>query len=249
MHIYTAIKRAFFTSILVATSSFTWATPIIFNFTGTISEYILSNGQMTKSPAVIPKWFGKGVSGSVIMDLDAVVPSPNHSEQTYYDSSYNNNFSQWMTFIINNPDGTSYTIPPAIDPLPDAGLGSAVASLIYRDAYDDARLFLGRNHSNSLKGPAQSISLRLWGWGEDADKVLDTIDFNNVVIKPEFASQENYGEIFYIKDNGKKMAYYFTIDSLSRVTSEVPEPGSWCLIALGFAGLILKRSGKNRRHT
>ena len=38
------------------------------------------------------------------------------------------------------------------------------------------------------------------------------------------------------------MSYYFTIDSLTRVTSEVPEPGSWYLIVLGIAVLTLKRS-------
>ena len=70
---------------------------------------------------------------------------------------------------------------------------------------------------------------------------LDSIDFNTVTFHPEFANQENYGYIYYVKENGKKMSYYFSIDSITRVTSQVPEPGTLVLFMLGLGGLGLSQ--------
>ena len=85
------------------------------------------------------------------------------------------------------------------------------------------------------------MSLRLGSFGESAHKLLNSVDFATVDFHPEFATNENYGLVTYVKDNGKKMDYAFRIDSLTRAKSEVPEPGPLGLFLLGFACLMLKR--------
>ncbi len=242
---YLLMKHALIISILFSISSLSSATPITFNFTGTVSDYILSNGQLSKTSSTIPKWNGKSVSGSVIMDLDSVTPKHQHSEQTYYETaSYNNNFEQWMSFIINNPDGTSYTVPASVDPLPRVDVNSSIASLLYRPAFDHSFFIVGRNFTNLTpkNPPRQMMSLRLGSFGESAHKLLNSVDFKTVDFHPEFATNENYGLVTYVKDNGKKMNYAFRIDSLTRVKSDVPEPGTLGLVLLGFAGLMLNRA-------
>ena len=69
---HSVIKRTLI-AIIFAIPTLAFATPITFNFTGTVSDYILSNGQLQKTSSAIPKWNGKSVSGSVTMDLDNAV--------------------------------------------------------------------------------------------------------------------------------------------------------------------------------
>jgi hypothetical protein len=235
--------KVFLMPLFTIIPSLAWATPIVFNFTGTISDQHLSNGSMQKSYSIIPKWLGKQVSGSISLDLDAVVPTWGYESQTIYESFYepNNNFAQWMTVTINNPDGTSYSIAPALDPLPEVDANYAATYLSYRADYDDAQFVAYRNYSNVRKTPTQNIVFYISARGEDAHKLLNTTDFNTVNINTDFANWENYGSIYYVKENGKKMAYIFSVDSLTRVSSEVPEPGSFVLLVLGLFTITTAR--------
>jgi|GEM_PF-3651060 len=136
---HSAIKRTLIITLIFAAPASASATPIAFNFTGTFSDYILSQGKLQKTYSAIPKWNGKSVSSSLVMEVDEVT-------------------------------------------------------------------------------------------------------------HPEFAKNENYGVVAYIKANGGKMDYAFRGDSLIRV-SEVSEPNSLWLVALGFAGLLINRArrAKSRR--
>ena len=245
---HSVIKRTLIT-VIFAIPTLAVATPITFNFTGTVSDYILSNGQLQKSSSAIPKWNGKSVSGSVTMDLDNAVPKHKHSEQTYYETAtYNTNEKQWLSFIINNPDGTSYDIPAAINPLPSVDVNGSVASLLYRPDYDHSFFYVGRTFSNLApkNPPRQNMSLRLGSFGESSHQLLDSVDFDTVEFHPKLATNENYGLVTYVKDNGKKMDYAFRIDSLTRAVSQVPEPDSLWLVALGFAGLLVNRARRSK---
>lgn len=242
------IKRIFLIPIFTIIPSLAWATPIIFNFTGTISDQHLSGGSMQKSYSIIPKWLGKQVSGSISLDLDAVVPTWANESQTIYQSHHepNNNYAQWMTVTINNPDGTSYSIAPLLDPLPEVNANYASTYLTYRADYDDAQFVAGRTYSNSIK-THQNIVFYITARGDDAHKLLNTTDFNNVNINTNFANWDNYGAIHYVKENGKKMAYLFSVDSFTRVTSEVPEPGSFFLLIIGLGAITTARMMRHKK--
>lgn len=223
----------------------TFATPIVFNFTGTVTDEILSYGQLSKTWKSIPKWNGKTVTGSVILDLDGLVPEDTSANQTYYNTgSYGTNESQWLSFIINNPDGTSYTLPNRTEVLPLPKVNASSAYLIYDPVYNGSSLYVGRTYVGQFPKdqPRQTMFLRLGSNGDDAANLFNTTDFNTVEFDPTFATLENYGGIEYLKDNRKTMAYSFKINSLTRAESEVPEPGILSLILIGFAGLMLNRA-------
>lgn len=158
---------------------------------------------------------------------------------------YEADLAEWMTVTINNPDGTSYTIAPPIDPLPEVDVSSASTYLTYNTAHhDQTAFFAGRNYANLKKPPRQEFYMWLSAEYEDASKLLNTTDFNTVSINTDFANWTHYGVVYYIKENGKKMNYEFTFDSFTRAITQVPEPGSLLLIILGLGGLFLTRSIK-----
>lgn len=243
---YAPIKKIFFATIVSIISSSALSMPITFNFTGTISDEVLSNGSIRKSTSIIPKWIGKQVSGSITMDLDSVIPEWSNATQTYYRSHQENgDLGEWMTVTINNPDGTSYTIAPPIDPLPAVDVSSASTYLTYNTTHhDQIAFFAGRNYANLKKPPRQEFYMWLSAEYENASKLLNTTDFDTVNINTDFANWTNYGVVYYIKENGKKMNYEFTFDSFTRAITHVPEPGSLFLVILGLGGLFLTRSIK-----
>lgn len=239
------IKYFLVICILYGLSPSAFATPIVFNFTGTISDEILSYGQLSKTWKSIPKWNGKTVTGSVTLDLDGLLPEDTSADQTYYTTNSNGtNEAQWLSFIINNPDGTSYTLPDRTDVLPLPKVNGSTAYLIYDPVYNSSSLYIGRVYVGQYpkNQPRQDMFLRLGNNGDDAANLFNTTDFNTVEFDPTFATLENYGGIQYLKDNGKMMAYSFKINSLTRVKSQVPEPSILSLILIGFAGLLLNRT-------
>jgi len=248
MRIQAIIKQIFIAGITAIIPLSTLATPITFNFTGTINGEVLSYGNIRKSNAIIPKWIGKQVSGSITMDLDSLLPEWANSSQTYYTSHQENgDLGEWMTVTIKNPDGTSYAIAPPIDPLPEVDVSSASTYLTYNKTHhDQIAFFAGRNYANLRTPPRQEFYMWLSAEYEDANKMLNTTDFNTVNINTDFANWTNYGVVYYIKENGKKMNYEFSFDSFTRVSTEVPEPGSLFLFVMGLGGLAFTRSIKLR---
>lgn len=236
------IKRILSVLLLTTISSIAAATPIVFNFTGTVTDQILDGGGTLDTRASIPKWNGKSISGSFTMNLDKVTPIIQNHEQTYYlTEASNDNSRQWLEFVINNPDGTSYSIPTSTDPLPVVDSNYSAATLLSNENF--SIFYIAREfHNTSFKNPPlQEIMLRLASFGEGSNQLYDSLDFSTVEFRPELATFQNYGLVNYLKDNGKKMEYYFTIDTLTSVKSNVPEPGVLSLALLGLAGLMLRR--------
>lgn len=237
-----AVKRVLSILILTTISSVTAATPIIFNFTGTVTDQILDGGGMLDTWASISKWNGKSISGSFTMNLDDVTPvAQNHEQIFYLTEASNDNSRQWLEFVINNPDGTSYSIPTSTDPLPVVDSNYSAANLVSNENF--SILYIAREFQNkSFKNPPlQEIMLRLATFGEGSDQLYSSLDFNTVEFHPELATYQNYGLVNYLKDNGKKMEYFFTIDTLTRIEHNVPESGILGLMLLGLASLVLGR--------
>lgn len=242
MHYSIAVKRVLSVLILTTISSVAAATPIVFNFTGTVTDQILDGGSTLETWASIPKWNGKSISGSFTMNLDKVTPIIQNHEQTYYlTEGSNDNSRQWLEFVINNPDGTSYSIPTSTDPLPVVDSNYSAATLLSNENF--STFYIAREfHNTSFKNPPlQEIMLRLASFGEGSNQLYSSLDFSTVEFRPELATFQNYGLVNYLKDNGKKMQYFFEIDTLTSVKHNVPEPGVLGLLLLGLASLILGR--------
>lgn len=237
-----AVKHFLSGLILITISSVVAATPIVFNFTGTVTDQVLDGGGMSKKWASISKWNGKSISGSFTMSLENVTPIIQNNEQTYYlTEASNDNSRQWLEFVINNPDGTSYSIPTSTDPLPVVDLNYSAATLLSNE--NSSIFYIAREFQNkSFKNPPlQEIMLRLGSFWEGSSQLYSSLDFSTVEFRPELATHQNYGLVNYLKDNGKKMEYFFTIDTLTRVEHNVPEPGILGLILLGLVSLTLGR--------
>lgn len=231
-------RSGIFFTVLSMLPSVATALPITFDFTGTISNSVLSNGSYIKIDQST-QWLGKTVNGSFTLDIDNVETNPQQSSyQKYYDSSYGSNSTDWLSVAIVNPDGRSYSYPPEDQPL-SVDVDSAVASLIYRDsAFPDVRFYVGRTFSNLNTTPKFEISLRLTAWGPKSLQMLNGLDFDTLNVNPTYADRENYGIAEYDDGAGENFNYYFTIDSISRrdVNAHVNEPSLLLLavFALGF---------------
>lgn len=234
MQIFLYIKRTIFFIFLFSASSLAFAVPITFEFTGTVSNQILSNGRLIKANSKVPQWHGKGVSGQMMIDIEGLATNPNQvSYQSYYQSGYEGNGTDWLSFSLTNPDGSTHQIPGGYDPFPEVDVNGSVAYLTNPPAINDMQFYAGRTYSNLRLYPHQNISLRLSG----RSQLISGQDFHTVEINPQFAYRENYGLVDYAHENGTRFEYYFTIDSIKRV----PEPSSWVLMLCGLSGLLWAR--------
>lgn len=216
------------------------AIPIKFEFTGTITDKVLISGQVTDIYFNARRWKGKTVTGHMMIDVEGLATNPNQSpEQVYYSSWYGDNPSDWLSFSITNPDGSTYYFPESYDPLSEVDVdGSDVYLINSFSSYGNATaLYAGRTYLNAKSLPRQYLSLRLQGSGMNAAKAITSMDFDTVEFNPEFANWENYGIVDYSHPSGKNTNYYFTINSLTRV----PEPSSWLLILGGLIALLARR--------
>lgn len=247
MKIYPVSRCGILFAIFSILPSIAAATPIMFDFTGTISNTILSGGNHINIDQ--PKqWLGKSVNGSFVLDIDGLETNPHQDRnQIYLDSSYGNNPADWLSVVLANPDGKVYSFPLE-DPSASADVDSSVVSIIYRKGvFPDARFYMGRMFSNLNAAPRINISLRLTAWGTDSLKMLNGLDFNTLEIKPEYSDWENYGLVEYNDGAGNKFDYYFTIDSIERreVNAHVDEPSSMTLFVLAVAMCVWVRRRKH----
>lgn len=245
MKIYPVSGYRIITAIFSILPSIAVATPITFDFTGTISNTILSYGNHI-TIAQPKQWLGKSVNGNFVLDIDGLETNPKQDRnQIYLDSSYGNNPADWLSVVLTNPDGKIYSFPLE-DPSAPVGLDGAVASIFYRkDVFPDARFYIGRMFSNLNSTPRINISLRLAAREMDSLKMLNGLDVNNLDIKPEYSNWENYGLVEYNDGKGKKFDYHFTIDSITRREVNVDEPSPIILSVLALGMLVLVRRKKH----
>ena len=242
MHYSTLKKQVLLALVFTFIASATSATPIVFNFTGTIGNQMLDGGEPLKAWAQIPAWNGKTVSGTISMDLEGLQPAvQNDKEVGYSDSAEHDASEQWLNVFINNPDGTSFNFPTFAN-FPAADFNFSTASMLETGSYSFFSLTRGFTNYHSKKLPYQQIQFRLGTFGDTPYQIYDSLDFNTVNFNPLAANYTNSAYVGYRMDNGDKIEYFFRIDSLTRAESEVPEPGSLMLLLIGLTSLLLGRA-------
>ena len=232
---------------LFAISFSSWALPLTFEFTGTISDTVLISASYQTIFTRQPEWNGQKVSGTLVMDLPEAAASPyNGPGYTQYGKSENTyDYANWMAFTIENPDGTVLDVSDSIPiyPAPEAEGDDAYTNLAHESyLYGDSSFYAQRTYNHFVPYPRNSASISLRAIGEEASLLTSSADYANVIIKPEYANYENYGFVYQLNDQGIGYEYLFRIDSLTRVESEVPEPESLILLLVGFIGLLLGRA-------
>lgn len=228
------------TLFITSIASLTNATPIVFNFTGTVSDKYLDE-HMQDAPLSIPEWKGKNISGSFTLDVNAVTPTILRDDFSQYITFDRTGITtQWMKFTVTNPDGSTLTFPTG-EPKKD-GEGSYSASVqLTGDPLDPLEVFQYFNIIKSNDYDEDRIELSLGSIGQDLNLIFSSTDLNIVEFYPEYTNEINKGIVKFKNEIGEKMEYYFLISSLTRIKSEVPESGSLILMLLGFFGLILNR--------
>lgn len=248
--IFTKISHRLAALTLFSTlSTFTahsWAIPLTFEFTGTISNTVLISRIQQTLFTSHPQWNGLQVTGTVTMDLPELAASPyNGLGYSQYGTSQDAYpYADWMSFTVTNPDGTILDISDSIPiiPAPDLEGDSAYTHLAHQSyMYGDSGFYAQRIYNNFVPYPRNSAALSLRADGDNAQWLTSSANYNNVIIKPEFANMDNYGWIYQLDDMGVGHEYYFRIDSVKRKPTEVPEPSVLLLFISGLLLIQLKR--------
>ena len=218
------------------------ATPIIFNFTGTLGNQMLDGGALLKTWAEVPEWNGRTVSGTINMNVEGIKPAVQNHEQIFYETSTSQDASeQWLNVSLNNPDGTSFNFP-TFENFPEADFNySGTTMLQTSSGFSIFTLQRGFTNLDPDNQPHQQIIFRLNSFGDEPYQLFNSLDYNTVNFNPASANFTNSAYVSYLTANENKIEYFFRIDSLTRVESEVPEPGSLVLLLLGLISILLGR--------
>lgn len=238
MSFFKKVNRPFILFFALTISIPGWAMPIMFEFTGTVSDSVLISRRYQTIYTNVPEWSGLQVTGSVVMELPELAASPNNSpSHSIYGQREEFPYADWMTFRLTHPDGSLFEVPgstPAT-PVPEGIGNDAYTQLSHLSYINGASSFYAtRSYNNSLTYPQKSISISLTAVGGNANWLTNNADFYNVEVNPEFANFENYGSVSDYSGLGVGHKYTFTIDSLKRVNARVPEPSLWLLALTGL---------------
>ncbi|MEN0037937.1 MAG: hypothetical protein AAGC78_12765 [Cellvibrio sp.] len=236
-------------ALISALTTFTapsWAIPLTFDFTGTISNTVLISKIQQTLATSHPQWNGLQVTGTVTMDLDESSASPynglGYSQYSTQEDIYP--YADWMSFSVTNPDGSILDISDSIPitPEPDLEGNNAYTHLAHQSyLYGDSGFYAQRIYNNFVPYPRNSAALSLRAVDDNARWLTSSANYNDVIIKPEFANHDNYGWIYQLNDLGIGHEYYFRIDSLKRRPAEVPEPSIWLLFISSLLLIQMKR--------
>lgn len=233
------IRHVLLTLTFATISLLTNASPLVFNFTGTVSDQYLDE-LMHDTPLSIPEWNGKNISGSFTMDLDATEPAAQFDYFTWY-STYDpaGVATRWLKFTVTHPDGST-SLFPAEDPTGPAYTNFST-TVINGDPDNISSFFDVVRLIAYTEGNDYGVEMSLGAHGENSSLIYSSYDFNTIEFHPEFANEVNRALVKYDNELGEKIEYNFLITSITRVKSEVPESGNLALMLLGIAGLILNR--------
>ncbi len=149
-----------------------------------------------------------------------------------------------MSFSVANPDGSILDISDSIPiiPAPEDIGDDAVTYLLHQaTAYGYSGFYAQRTYNNSVPYPRNHATLSLSAEGDNALWLTSSANYNDVIIKPEFANIENYGLVYQLNELGFGHEYYFRIDSLKRKPTDVPEPSIWLAFIFGLLFIQMKR--------
>jgi len=241
------------TSILLLTvNAPAWATPITFEFTGTVTNTVIDTifGDNGIKETRYPEWNGQQVTGILTLDLEGQWEYFSEDDPyTIYKSFGSVADSNWMQLTLRNPDGTyfdssraTYGKPTPFNPYPN----SAYAQIVHLSDVNPepplSNLVVSRGYYDSASPLAYNyIELTLIGNGSNAHLLTSSKDFDDVIINPEFANLQNYGSVNQSNRTLTSPGYHFTIDSFNRVRTEVPEPSAPLLLFSGLLIVLLKR--------
>jgi len=248
MSFFQKINRPFILFFALTISIPGWAMPIMFEFTGTVSDSVLISRRYQTIYTTVPEWNGLQVTGRVVMELPELGASPdNRPSHSIYGQRYPEfPYSDWMTFMVTNPDGSLVEVPgstPAT-PVPEAEGNDAYTQLSHLSYINGLSSFYAtRSYTNSLTYPQKTASISLSAEGDNANWLTSSADFYNVEVNPEFANVDNYGHIYNYSNLGVGHEYTFKIDSLKRVDAKVPEPSLWLLALTGLLLIGWRRAG------
>lgn len=236
-------------TLISTLSTFTapsWAIPLIFEFTGTISDTVLISGIEQTLFTSHPQWNGQQVTGTLSMDLPALAASPYNGPGYSQYSKTNDVYphADWMSFGVTNPDGSILDISDSIPiiPAPTSEGDDAYTHLAHQSyMHGDSGFYAQRTYNNFEPYPRNHASLSLRADGDNALWLTSSADYNDVIIKPEFANIENYGSVYQLNELGIGHEYYFRIDSLIRKPADVPEPSILLIFISSFLIIQWKR--------
>jgi|GEM_PF-1583534 len=247
---FCALATSLFTLTL---NSFVWATPIVFEFTGTITDTVIDKtfGNETKLMSRT-EWIGQQISGTISLDLDDQWKYFGDDDPYTIFKSYDTRATgaEWMQVKLRNPDGTYFdsslatdgrSIP--FDPYPN----SAYAQIVHLmdDAYYGVPLsnvdFSRWYHNDNSPLMYNHFELGLIGNGDNASSLVSSKNFDDIIVKPDFANLQNYGLVRQSHRTLADPSYYFLIDSFSRIETEVPEPPAPLLLFSALLVLMVKR--------
>jgi hypothetical protein len=235
-------------TFLLATSTSTSALPLIFQFTGKISDTVLISGIDQTLYTTHPEWNGKVVTGQLIFSDLSEFATDGYNGPFYSRYSKSNDFypyANWMSFIINNPDGTVLDISDSVPvvPVPLSEGDDAYTEISDTNHWEgDTTFYAQRSYSNSSTYPQKHASLYLRAINENAQWLTENANYNEVIVRPEFANFFNYGAVYYYTDIGVGHEYYFKIESIERLQATVTEPSTFLIFVASLLLITLKNS-------
>lgn len=224
----------------------TLAIPLVFEFTGTISNTVLIFNTEQTLYTSHPQWNGQKVTGTFTIDLSKVEKKPNLGPgYTDYSSEKDTYpYTDWIWFNITNPDGSIIDISASIpiSPAPEAEGDDANTQLFHHPFVGaESSFYVLRTYSSLDPFPRNHASLSLKGIGSDGSWLTSSADYNDVIIKPEFANVENYGSVQQFNDQGVGHEYYFRVESIKRKSAHVPESSLMLMFVSSLLLIYWKR--------